>query len=349
MAFLDVRMPPGWDGVETAKHLWEVEPDLQIVICTAFSDYTWQDTVAALGRTDRLLILKKPFDRVEVCQLASALTEKWNLVMKERASLQTAIRAEAEARAYASSLETVNRALEASWARAENELTRRSDFLLKLSTEVLAPAQLLLIEQLDRAVNPGRASADPLPLSERAMGIVSAITSVVDLAAIEAGVARAQSAPCSPWKLASDAAERARSSAPRGVEVRLQCGDSVPEAIDSDPEKIARVLDELMSNALRFTTEGSIEIRLEAVSDRGEPASLVRWSVIDSGPGLAPESSAHLFEPFATSGGTRAGLGLALGKRTAGLLGGELSCERGEDAGARFTLSVPVGSGARRA
>ena len=78
MAFLDVRMPPGWDGVETAKRLWEVEPDLQVVICTAFSDYSWQETVALLGRTDRLLILKKPFDRVEVCQLAAALTEKWN-------------------------------------------------------------------------------------------------------------------------------------------------------------------------------------------------------------------------------------------------------------------------------
>ena len=104
MVFLDVRMPPGWDGIETAQKLWEADPDLQIVLCTAYSDYSWQETVAALGRTDRLLILKKPFDRVEVCQLASALTEKWNLVLRERQSLQTAIRAEMEARAYAASL-----------------------------------------------------------------------------------------------------------------------------------------------------------------------------------------------------------------------------------------------------
>jgi len=79
MAFVDVRMPPGWDGVETAKHLWEIDPDLQIVLCTAFSDYSFRQIIQQLGITDRLLILKKPFDLMEVRQLAISITEKWNL------------------------------------------------------------------------------------------------------------------------------------------------------------------------------------------------------------------------------------------------------------------------------
>jgi diguanylate cyclase (GGDEF)-like protein len=86
MAFVDMRMPPGWDGVETIQHLWQVDPELQVVICTAFTDYSWEQIVAALGTTDRLLILKKPFDPMEVCQLASALSEKWKL--KRQASLK---------------------------------------------------------------------------------------------------------------------------------------------------------------------------------------------------------------------------------------------------------------------
>lgn len=87
VAFVDIRMPPGWDGIETAAKIWEVCPDLQIVICTAYSDYSWDEMEAKLGNSDRLLILKKPFDAVEVLQLARALTEKWGLQQQARLRL----------------------------------------------------------------------------------------------------------------------------------------------------------------------------------------------------------------------------------------------------------------------
>jgi DNA-binding LytR/AlgR family response regulator len=79
VAFVDVRMPPGWDGIETIHQIWKVDPDIEMVICTAYSDYSWDETVKKLGESDKLLILKKPFDNIEVKQLASALTAKWNL------------------------------------------------------------------------------------------------------------------------------------------------------------------------------------------------------------------------------------------------------------------------------
>ncbi len=79
LAFIDMRMPPGWDGLKTIEEIWKVDPDIQIVICTAHSDYSWEEIVQRLGYSDRLLILKKPFDTVEVEQLAGALTEKWTL------------------------------------------------------------------------------------------------------------------------------------------------------------------------------------------------------------------------------------------------------------------------------
>ncbi len=84
MAFVDVRMGPGWDGIETTAKLWEAYPDLQVVICTAHSDYSWDDMVSKLGHSDRLVILKKPFDNVEVQQLAIALTQKWRLLQQAR-------------------------------------------------------------------------------------------------------------------------------------------------------------------------------------------------------------------------------------------------------------------------
>ena len=88
MAFVDVRMPPGWDGVETIRRIWEVDANLHVVICTAYSDFSWSQVIDRLGYCDRLVILKKPFDNVEALQLASALSEKWRLGQQIRHQLR---------------------------------------------------------------------------------------------------------------------------------------------------------------------------------------------------------------------------------------------------------------------
>jgi len=84
LAFIDMRMPPGWDGAETIERIWQVDPELQIVICTAYSDYSWTELFERLDGRDNLLILKKPFDNTEVQQLAVALTEKRELARKAK-------------------------------------------------------------------------------------------------------------------------------------------------------------------------------------------------------------------------------------------------------------------------
>ncbi|HET7756272.1 MAG TPA: EAL domain-containing protein [Steroidobacteraceae bacterium] len=78
MAFIDMRMPPGWDGLETIEHLWKADPHVQVVICSAHSDYDWADVVARLDHSDKLLVVKKPFEPIEVLQCANALTRKWD-------------------------------------------------------------------------------------------------------------------------------------------------------------------------------------------------------------------------------------------------------------------------------
>lgn len=79
LCFMDVRMPPGWDGIQTIAHIWKELPYTEIVICTAYSDYSWDDIVATLGSTDRLLFISKPFDATAIKQMALALVTKWNL------------------------------------------------------------------------------------------------------------------------------------------------------------------------------------------------------------------------------------------------------------------------------
>ncbi|EJM10063.1 putative protein with fused histidine kinase and response regulator receiver domain [Pseudomonas sp. GM18] len=86
LAFVDMRMPEGWDGAQTIEHLWQEDPNLQVVVCTAYSDYSWDELLERLHAHDRLLILKKPFDNIEVQQMANTLLTKWD--MTERASTQ---------------------------------------------------------------------------------------------------------------------------------------------------------------------------------------------------------------------------------------------------------------------
>jgi len=110
VAFVDMRMPGGWDGLRTIDALWSADPNIQVVICTAYSDHSWSEITARLGRSDQLLILRKPFEMIEVFQVTCALSGKWRLEREREARLGEALndqrRAEQELqhRAYYDSL-----------------------------------------------------------------------------------------------------------------------------------------------------------------------------------------------------------------------------------------------------
>jgi HPt (histidine-containing phosphotransfer) domain-containing protein len=79
LALVDVHERPPWDALETIRRLWQAQPRLEIVLCASCANSYHEEIVGALGRSDRLLILKRPFDRCEVRQLALTLTAKWRL------------------------------------------------------------------------------------------------------------------------------------------------------------------------------------------------------------------------------------------------------------------------------
>ena len=84
LTFMDVRMPPGWDGIATIREIWAEFPHLEVVICTAYSDYNWSQILKTLGTTDQLQFVRKPIDIVSIKQMALALTKKWNLARQAR-------------------------------------------------------------------------------------------------------------------------------------------------------------------------------------------------------------------------------------------------------------------------
>jgi PAS domain S-box-containing protein len=88
MAFVDMRMPPGWDGLQTIEQMWKHDPYLEVVICTAYSDRSWREISDILDRPEQLLILKKPFDSIEAKQLAASLSQKWEFSRQSRCRVE---------------------------------------------------------------------------------------------------------------------------------------------------------------------------------------------------------------------------------------------------------------------
>lgn len=89
LVFMDVRMPPGLDGIKTIAKIWEQYPSMEIVICTAYSDYSWVDIIDILGPSDHLLVLKKPFDADEAQQMALAMTRRAGKTSEQKAYISS--------------------------------------------------------------------------------------------------------------------------------------------------------------------------------------------------------------------------------------------------------------------
>jgi two-component system sensor histidine kinase/response regulator len=365
MAFVDVRMPPGWDGVETTLELWRVAPDLQIVICTAYSDYSWDDMLAKLGNSDRLVILKKPFDTIEVLQLANALTEKWNLLQQTHAH---AAQLEHRVRERTAELEASNSALQCEVRRRmamEHDLNRaknaaetadraKSAFLANMSHEIRTPmngvigmANLLLssaltTEQRDLAET----------LCESSEALLTIINDILDFSKIEAGRLLLEDIDFDlsenlelALDLHADAATR------KSIELVMDIDSSVPSRVRGDPVRLRQVVLNLLSNAIKFTAKGEVVLRVMTTGQR-DGKTLLRFEVSDTGIGIPPEVQTALFQPFvqADTSTTRrfggSGLGLAICKRLAELMRGEIGVQSPGTGGSTFwftaALDAPV-------
>ncbi|MFN0206681.1 MAG: hybrid sensor histidine kinase/response regulator [Planctomycetota bacterium] len=348
MAFVDIRMPPGWDGVRTIEEMWKVDTELQAAICTAYSDYSWDQTIARLGSSDRLLILKKPFDAVEVCQFANALTEKWNISRREHGILERLKLAEQESRAYASSLETVNRTLITAKAASDKVTELKTTFLLRLSEEVNNSVKEILERagQLRSLHESPPADASYLDkiinASER---LLSTFNETLDITMIEARRGDFELSPAPARSIVHEVFASFRdAAAAKSLAFNLEIADDVPETVKTNPNRFRRIIFELIENAIQFTSQGKVAVSLRMEQTEHWERPNLRIDVTDTGCGIDQELRGKIFEPFVHNnrahGGQKPGLGLALSRKLAEAIGGEINVETAPGKGSAFTLII---------
>ena len=338
LAFVDMRMPPGWDGLETIPRLWEADPRLQVVICTAFSDHSWPAISKRLGRTDKLIILKKPFDEIEVLQLTQALCEKWRLATAAELKLD---QLEAMVAQRTSELEHAT-------AIAEHSNRAKTVFLTTISHELRTPlngvlgmASLLLQTDLDAEqrdqLQALQASGDRLnTLIEELLNITKIESGQLDL---HPRIFRLQDElDCVARRLAPRAAEKKLS-------FTIDCDPTIPTELVGDPLRLRQILLNLVGNAIKFTDTGSVSLRIKPL-DRTSDTLRLRFEIRDTGIGISSEDQARLFQSFAQldNSTTRrhygAGLGLSIAQGLIKLMQGTLTVESQPGLGSVFSVAL---------
>jgi signal transduction histidine kinase len=369
LAFVDVRMPPGWDGIETIAHLWEVDPALQVVLCTAYSDYDWTGITEKIDAADRLVILKKPFDNIEVLQLAHSMSHKWSLsralhgrladlearVRERTRALEDAnegLRREAALRAQAEGklrlmekLEAVGQ-LAAGLAHEINTpmgvITNNLGFLEESMTtlisfadrDVTAPADRKEIDYL-KDESP-RVLHDTKVAAARVAGIVKVAREFArpeETVAVRANLCAALRATV----------EVAKATHRDVAELQLECGDEIPDVV-CHVSSVNQVVHELIDNAAHSISEakrtsGAIHV---AVKPDGKDVVI---AVRDNGAGIKHEHQSSVFNPFFTT--RQVGKGMGRGLSTAHLVvvdqhGGRIHFETVPGQGTTFFVRLPI-------
>ena len=329
LAFVDMRMPPGWDGLKTIEHIWQIDLDIQVVICTAYSDYSWGEITERLGKSENLLILKKPFDSAEVAQLASALTEKWGLarqaslkmgqleqMVKERTERQTEL---------LEKVDNINRELKDFASIVSHDLKAPLRGIKSLATWILDDCSDKLGEQANEQMN-------------LLLGRVERMYNLIE------GVLQYS---------------RAGRSGEQIVQVNLD--DFIPEAIDMlvPPENISITIEDtmpviecaethvmqlfqnLLSNAIKYMDKPKGQIKVGCVEQDG----FWKFSIADNGPGIDEKHFEKIFKMFQALSVTEefegTGVGLTVAKKIVELYGGTIWVESKISKGSTFFFTLP--------
>jgi len=247
----------------------------------------------------------------------------------------------------------IERNLEIQKKAEELELSTRykSEFLANMSHELRTPLNsILLLSRLLSENGTNNLSADQVEYAEviqtSGKGLLSLIDEILDLSKIEAGKMsvefKSENIDEIVSRMRSLFGEMAKE---KRLDLQFSVSGNIPRSINTDRSRLEQILKNLLSNALKFTAKGYIQLRIEP--NPANPDS-IEFVVKDTGIGIAPDKQEHIFGAFQQAdGSTRrkyggTGLGLAISRELARLLGGTLTLKSKVGSGSEFTLTIPI-------
>lgn len=360
LALVDVRMPPGMDGVATIKNLWRIQPDLQVAICTAYADYSWDDIVDHLGISHRLVILKKPFDPIEVIQIANALTSKWAF---ERESSLRQLGMQTKLWDNAKRMEDTYARLRQEHddrLRLEEDLRRmqKMDSLGGLAAGIAHDFNnVLTVIQGHLSMN--LMTGDQPPNLAESMGeVLLAARRAADLTKQLLNFTSREYKSPRPISLQREVeveVEMLKRTLGNQVVVETTFAADMPEVM-ADPGSLGQIVVNLAVNArdampkgglLSLTTrQVSIGTAEEAANLHPEarPGQFAVLSISDSGCGMPADVIKQVFDPFFTTkeSGKGTGMGLAMVRGLARHMGGWVTVSSVLEVGTDFQIFLPL-------
>ncbi len=349
LIFMDVRMPPGMDGIQTIQKIWSKFPYIEVVICTAYSDYSWDEIIDSLGNSDKLLFMKKPFDGTALKQTALTLTTKWQL---QQEAIRYTENLEKEVDERTRQLNNLVKDFKKMKEKAEKASAAKSEFLANMSHEIRTPMngvigmnEMLLDSDL---TNEQRELSEMVKSS--AESLMQIINDILDLSKIESGKLQMEEIPLDLKHIVKSVTQILSLSArDKDVEVNYNIEEDVPTSLIGDPTRIRQILLNYGSNAVKFTDEGEININIDLIGeDPEEDEVAIRLSVSDTGIGISEDKQEVLFRPFSQAdssttrkfGGT--GLGLAICKKLSNLMDGKVGVDSKPGEGSTFWATLTL-------
>jgi signal transduction histidine kinase len=350
LAFVDMRMPPGWDGLKTIEQIWQTDPNVQVVICTAYSDYSWGEISERLGRSENLLILKKPFDSAEVAQLASALTEKW--ILARQASLKTG-QLEQMVKERTNELTRTNEQLKAEIAERQEAGIRQAELIEKVdsinkelkdfasivSHDLKAPlrgikslANWILDDSSDKLGEQGHEQMNLL------LGRVERMYRLIDGVLQYSIVGRTEEKPAQVnlGKFIPEIIDML--VPPKNITVTVE--SSMP-VIEFEETQIMQLFQNLLGNAIKYMDKPQGRIKVGHVEQDG----FWKFSVSDNGPGIEEKHFERIFKMFQALAVSEqvegTGVGLTVAKKIVELHGGKIWVESKVGEGSTFFFTLP--------